>query len=400
MEIMYVPIEEINESNLFKLIENQIAENQYIDYKECPFESNKEFLYDISAFANAHGGMIIIGIAEESDSEGKNTGIPKTLKGTNENIDQLKLKYESLIRDGTQPRIIGIQMGAVTLENGNNIFIIKIPNSLNSPHMVTIQGSQRFYIRNSAGKHPMDISEIRTGFLSGSEQEKRIYSFVTERLAKVKMNQGSVKLLNSPHHIVAHVIPYSSLSTYSKINSNTLSSNIIHLPPIINTGGWYNRFNLNGLVTYVHFAKKTLPHGYVQLFRTGLIESVDNYILEQRDEKKLIFSTKVEKCLIESIHKYFIVIQNIGLAPPLLISIAFLGVKEYRLRVNPQFFFDSTYLIEEDDLILPEVVIQDFPKSIEELSTLLKPIFDGLWNAAGFPESLNYDKDGNWNPPQ
>ena len=399
MEIIYKSIEEIALSDLNELIENQVTENQYIDYKECPYGNNKELLNDISSFANANGGLILIGLEEELDAEGKNTGIPKALIGIDDNVDQLKLKYESIIRDGTQPRIIGMQMAAVNLEDGKKIFIMKIPNSLNSPHMITIQGSQRFYIRNSAGKHPMNISEIRTGFLSGANIERKINNFIIERLANIKINQGSVKLMDSPHYLVAHVIPYSSQSDYNKINPKTLLSNVIHLQPLSITGGWNDRFNLHGLITYASSKQIPMPHSYVQLFRTGLIESVDNYLFSQKDKKKIIPSTMFEKNIVDSIHKYLLALKKIGLSPPLLISIALLGVKEYRLLIHPQFYShcNSNGLIEEDDLILPDTVINEFPRGIEELATFLKPIFDGLWNAAGFPESLNYE-NGNWNP--
>ena len=33
-----------------------------------------------------------------------------------------------------------------------------------------------------------------------------------------------------------------------------------------------------------------------------------------------------------------------------------------------------------------------------EASEALKPLFDSVWNAFGYPRSMNYDDQGKWNP--
>ena len=51
--------------------------------------------------------------------------------------------------------------------------------------------------------------------------------------------------------------------------------------------------------------------------------------------------------------------------------------------------------IDRDTVILPDAVIESLDVNV---SQALKPIFDAVWNACGFPCSFNYDKDGQWNP--
>ena len=51
------------------------------------------------------------------------------------------------------------------------------------------------------------------------------------------------------------------------------------------------------------------------------------------------------------------------------------------------------YQIDRENIILPEVIIEDIKG---EPSRILKPIFDQIWNAAGFEKSRNYDDEGNW----
>ena len=47
-------------------------------------------------------------------------------------------------------------------------------------------------------------------------------------------------------------------------------------------------------------------------------------------------------------------------------------------------------------LILPDVLIEDYDCDVP---AALRPVFDALWNAAGYERSLNYDENGCWNPP-
>ena len=70
------PINEINQTNIETLITDKIGESRTLEYKEeLPIGTDnekKEFLADISSFANASGGDIIYGIKEERNGGGEN----------------------------------------------------------------------------------------------------------------------------------------------------------------------------------------------------------------------------------------------------------------------------------------------------------------------------------------
>lgn len=59
------PLDSVEESDLQELIDNQVPEGKTIEYKEAlPGNSDgdkKEFLADVSSFANAAGGDLIFG---------------------------------------------------------------------------------------------------------------------------------------------------------------------------------------------------------------------------------------------------------------------------------------------------------------------------------------------------
>lgn len=49
--------------------------------------------------------------------------------------------------------------------------------------------------------------------------------------------------------------------------------------------------------------------------------------------------------------------------------------------------------IDAETIILPEAIVESFTTSAHEI---LKPTFDLIWNACGFPGSENFDAEGNW----
>ena len=53
--------------------------------------------------------------------------------------------------------------------------------------------------------------------------------------------------------------------------------------------------------------------------------------------------------------------------------------------------------IDRDVLLLPEVIVEDFEADPREY---MRPVFDAVWNAAGWPRSMNYDEEGKWQPLQ
>ena len=148
-------IDAVTSNDIEALITNQSAESRTLEYKEkLPGNSDddkKEFLKDVSAFANTSGGDIIYGISEKRDSDGKTTGFPDQAKGLSSiNADAEKRRLDSILQDGLDPRIPGVRIETIDGFNDGSIIIIRVPKSWNSPHMVVFKRWSRFFTRNSA----------------------------------------------------------------------------------------------------------------------------------------------------------------------------------------------------------------------------------------------------------
>ena len=158
------PLDDLAESDLQTLISDQVTERKTIEYKEnLPSGSDsdkKEFLADVSSFANAAGGHVIYGMKAVDGQPVDLYGLPKSTTG-----DAEILALEASIQNGIAPLIAGVHSRSVPLRNGKAAIVLRIPRSFTSPHMVTFKGTSRFYSRTSNGKYQLDVSEIRAAFL-------------------------------------------------------------------------------------------------------------------------------------------------------------------------------------------------------------------------------------------
>lgn len=412
MSLLHKPLVAVVLDDVENLISNKVSESRNLDYKlELPDLSNadakREFLYDVSALANGGGGELIFGVDEERVN-GRPSGRPAgPITGvTITNPDALRLSLENLIRDCIAPRIIGLQMRAIPTAGDTFVFLIRVPRSLSAPHMVTMGGQQRFYTRNSGGKHPMDISELRAAFMAGGSFVRQADDWRRKRLSLIANNQGATRLLDGAK-IVLHLIPLASadagtavdLTVYEQQGASlrdveALEEQSVSLKPFYTTG-WDGRFNLDGYMTFSNFPRKEVPHTYVQFFRTGQIESVDMGILHPDGETKYVPSIKYEKDVIDHVRKYLTAMERVLIQPPIMIGLSFLGMRGYQLAIDPRFVSDRTYEFDSDNIILPGVLVEDWQANVP---SVLKPVFDSVWNAFGWPGSKNYGTNGEWRP--
>ena len=74
------PVPQIAKEDIESLVNAKVGEKRTLDYKQHwpdnSSEGKREFLYDVSSFANALGGDLVFGIEDEREAGGKATGLP------------------------------------------------------------------------------------------------------------------------------------------------------------------------------------------------------------------------------------------------------------------------------------------------------------------------------------
>jgi len=391
--MIHKPLEEISTEDIDSLLENEHAESRTIEYKLLLHgnsdKDKKEFLADVSSFANASGGEILYGIKEEN-------GMPTEIPGLQiDNLDSEKLRLENLIRDSISPRIPGVQIKEINGFDEGPVIIIRIPKSWNSPHVVDYKNTSRFFSRNSAGKYQMNVTELRSAFAESEELPKKIERFIDGRLGKIIAGETPIPVAANPK-IVLHVIPYSSFGRSIQIAIPEMRNQDGRdfLRPFY-ASGYSSKINVDGFVTHNFDRYASIATSYCQIFRAGQIESLDAGMMSERDNgRKTIPSTTLVECLLDIIPKYLQALEALNVPEPVILKLSIMGGKGYKLALVG-FEVPSRYpkVIDRDVLHLPDSIVENYD---DEIPKIIKPILDGLWNACGYDSCHFYDADGNW----
>ena len=391
-------IDEIKKKDIESLISNKTTETKTLEYKEELFKSSdgdiKEFLADVSSFANASGGDIIYGIKEERDKKGKKTGRPESAIGiANTTGDEAKLRLENTIRDGLTPRV-KVQIKSIDGFPHGPVIILRIPQSFSAPHMIC-KGASRFYSRNSAGKYPLDVGEIRSAFIASEALPEKIKRFREHRLGEITADQMPVQL-ESRKRLVIHLIPISAF-LYGSNNNVVVSSQDDKIKVLESVSGSHSsRHNIDGYLTCGR-ENGGKYESYFQVYRNGIIEYVGCDVLTPSQSEDVIPSIYYEQEIIEMVSKYLRLMKYFNIEPPILIMVSLLAVKGLKMSLTQResfFRFENSTGIDRDSIILPDVLVDDYAIQAEHI---LKSVFDAIWQSCGFAGSLNYDEQGNWN---
>ncbi len=386
----------ITEQDLKALVENAVREKNDIDYKrELTIETDadkKEFLADVSSLANAGGGDLIIGIIED-----RATGEPNEVKGiVLDNVDKEIQRLDSMIREGISPRIPAQTICPIKLENGNYVLILRISQSWISPHRVIYKGSDKFYSRNSSGKYPLNVEELRSAFTLSETLRNKINNFRTERISKIIAGDTPVNCLDGSK-IVLHLIPLISFNRTYHYDIKSVADSPSYrslMYPINHAPNWF-RYNIDGYITHTS-GRDEKSFSYFQLYQNGIIEAVEAFMLAADNEKKIIPSDTFEDEIIKAVTRYLKLLQIMKVAVPIFIYLTLVGVKGYRYLIYTIHPFLDKFPIDKNILNLPEHIVENYS---EKAPAILKSSFDVLWNASGFSED-NYYKAGEWNFPK
>jgi len=386
-EMISKKIEHIDFTDIQRLIDDSVCEHRTLDYKrDLPANNDaakKEFLADICSFANASGGDLIFGLGEKKDLEGKNTGAPEFYGlPADLNTDLESQRLQNIILDGAKPRIPLFNIRFIEGSDKKYVAVIRVLKSWLAPHMVTFKTSPSFFSRSSVGRQALDVIDIRNAFIGGEQLTEKISAFRSDRLGKI-LGDEMPSPLTSSRRVVCHLVPLQSLNRLQTVNLNDVYDHNFMFPPL-GGHGFSRRFNLNGLVANAEKA------AYLQLYRDGKIESVDGLHIIERGGGLGIPHLALERHLMDLVKRSIEFYRRNEVQPPVIIMLSLLNAKGGTITID-QWQFDQGSPIAEQHLILPEVLVDDFALSPDEI---MRPLFDMIWNAAGHNQCLNYNSEG------
>ncbi len=389
-----IRLEEITETDIDRLVENAVVERKQQEYKrELPAttgDAKKEFLADVSSFANTEGGDLIFGV-EEKD------GTPVAVPGVSvPNEDQEMLRWETLIRDGIAPRI-RCESCFVPRTGKPPVYIIRVDRSWNPPHRVEFGGHHKFYGRGTNGKFQMDVEQLRASFTFSTTVADRIRAFRSERLEKIRTDKTHLKL-RGDSRLILHLIPFGSVASPApSYQLLKISRQPTQLPPMcLGLSGWCGRINLDGFLTFDGNNWSSETYRYTQLYRSGIVESVESFILTLTDPngERRLPANGIEEMLFQHVPAMLKIQTELGVVPPIALALTLTNTKGLAI---PDWMGMIENPMVDDELILPEVVINEFST---KLDGIIRPLADLIWNAGGKEGSPNFNAEGKWSRPK
>jgi hypothetical protein len=152
-----------------KLVEDHAPESSTLDFKETlvldKMETKRDLVRDVSAFANASGGWIIVGISEQ--------GMPHRAASwahlSTADAERIRKQVVDLCSSHIDPAIPDLD-AQTELGPDTSLVVINIPAG-HSPHAVTgFDNATDYYIRIGDEKRQMTHSELQAAFARASSR--------------------------------------------------------------------------------------------------------------------------------------------------------------------------------------------------------------------------------------
>lgn len=364
------PLSEITETDIIKLKDNKIEECVFLDYKEkINFSLEQdwfEFLKDVVALANSKGGYIIYGAAEDKDNTIKDF-INVDNADTNL-IEKMEQKLSSLVEPKLKFEI------DTKVVNSKKILLIKVLNSISKPHSITRNDFRRYPVRHNKTTSYMDYEEIRNNFLEFNFIERKINSWINERLDNIRDNNNFLTVLTTEPKFIIHLYPLSALEYSQKLDLRKLNGNQDFRCLNLN-GCIYYKYNLGGFATYVE-REGLDAQIYMQFFENGVVEFVDQSQSVFDFNKKIIYPGELERHLNLQLNRIIKILDIFKIGSPYFVSVNLLDFKGYKT---------STHNSEICNVIDLKLSYQLYDAVIDP-NTFTKEILNRLANACGQSE--------------
>ena len=383
-----VDVADTTQEDLQQLVITKAQENMHLEFKrELPTnwdnKTKNEFLADITAFANATGGDLIYGIDEGDEGE----ALELMFQVLDAEVEERRLA--DIFLHNIEPRMPGVQIHTVPLAKDGQTglaVVIRVPQSWDGPHRVNV--SKQFYIREGRRKRELNVPEIRGLFLRSENQTQRLRDFRTERLGKILINDLPCKLAQGAV-VVLHVVPLQSALGLVQVNPAQYGP--YRRLPVLASTATQSFINLDGLLC-IRGINQPTTHGYTQLFRNGIFETVCVWAPTEAGKKANMPCETYEAQIIKFVTDVQGELQFLGVSGDVSIFLSVLRANELKLGIPFEFLDGPSGDFDRKELILPDIVIDQGGN----VGQKLRPVFDYLWQCAGYDGSKNYDNAGNW----
>jgi hypothetical protein len=399
VRLLGVPFRLIGDREIRRLVAEGLSEGTQLDFKRTLYkfsgslsqkpsdELNEAFCKDLTAMANAEGGVLVCGVASANGIASAVLGVAAA------DIDPEKLWASSLLASQVHPRLGSVPMRDVDVD-GKRVLLIGIPRSLGRPHgFNTGRGTAlQFWKRNNAGNQPMDMSELQAQFAESREWSRQTEELRRERIKKLLATNGPATLSTGTGILMLWIFPLGT------------PRDLIDLPSL--DSGWQTRLYWGGgnpmtarpnaagwIVTSGVFPKLRRA----QLFRAGggieVRADLAAFMLRPNATSKgmVLDGQQLEWFIAKSVKRALDWFNIAGIDGPFVVSASLIGVEGVKLEAPAvRTDLSGSYGVDEKEVELSDHVLES--ADLNGVETM-GPLFDQLW------QSASWDRSPLWVPP-
>jgi hypothetical protein len=363
------------------------AEGPRLEFKrQLPGKDNSarnEFLKDVTAMANSEGGDLIYGVDECE-------GTASTLEPmTSESADEATQRLGQMLDSSVEPRIAGVRMRHVSVGAGYCL-VIRVPASFDGPHRYTVNGVNRFVLRNHTHTAEMSYGQLRDAFGKRASLLERAEEFITSRARTARTNIRPY-MASSSGFCVIHVVPLAGLAGRVSLDIATLHHDYSGFQ-FTDECAWTRTTNRDGLA--IHQPQPADADYFVQVFRDGSIEAIFTAV-GTSTYKATIVGAWLAEHLQAILRKYQERAKVLGISGPGVVGLALNGIAQTILATTDRAMTRSPYA---DDFLATEPLQVNDVTDLGNLPTLIRPMLDLVYQSYGVPSCTLYDEAGNLKP--
>lgn len=369
--------EAIERADLEALVANQVAERRTLEFKrDLPGPSErarKEFLADITSFANAQGGDILFGIDAPRGVALAITGLAA------DDPDKELLRWEDVLLAGVEPRLPGVQMRWIDCGARAGVMLIRVPGSTIAPHRVILARSNRFYGRKSNGKYEMDTQELREAFTASEALPTRLRALHLDAVDAALRGELPIGLGSDPTAIVS-LIPVAYFREARDLPITVETALAPHKP-----SGYMDAVRMiEGVLLHTNPGETNAVRSYAMTHRQGrtdMVWTIGRIVNELRKEEiKLVWPKRFEDGLLDAANSGAAKLAQFGIEGPWVVYATVTGIKDYNLVLSNEQVSDPAW---RSQATLPPLMVERMNRAA------LLPLLRAFWLAFGVERPMN-----------
>jgi hypothetical protein len=382
-------LRDITEADIRQIVDSGLEEHIELEYKSALYEDNnearRESLQDICMFANAGGGILLIGVSELRDGN-QSTGIPDPnapLGVDLSNPEALLLSYDARVVANIQERL-PVEMFAIPVANNRYVIAIRVPNSMSKPHRVLYQGRVSFPSRRERHKYEMDVREIKEMVMRTASRLEDAQNRLTGSLQGTE-RQGAIS------DLLIGVIPVFRQNFIIDVQKPEVLEAVtrFHLG---------NRNMVQPAFTFDGLQRQVLGQqfSFVRVHRDGLVVAKIEVPTIAQEGLRVFRPTAIDVLLRSFVEHCSQVYSSATINGPFLLSMSL------RTVGNTQSLYPAAGIPGAEEHgghigvgIFPFPVME--ADNLIEIDKVIRPICDQAHQMFGRPASPFFDDDGVWN---